>query len=329
MGFGSLLGNERLKDNLTAALSRGQTSHFYLLSGPVGSGRHTLAKLLSASLQCEGTDKPCLTCSACRRVMAGNHPDVITVDDPEKKHVPIDLIRNMREDVFVRPNQGKKKIYIFPRGEDMQIPAQNALLKVLEEPPAYGVFLLLTDSPEKMLATVRSRCVQLPLSALPPGVLEGELGRRFPQASQEKLRGAIARSGGYLGQAVALMEQDMTLPPETERFLHAFGKKDTLSLVETLAPMEKYKRDKLIPLLEQWTLLLGQALVCRCGGETLWEQARTLAAERDPRDLREAVENLQKATEYARGNVSPAAICGWLSWSLRESPRTRPILPKE
>ncbi|HIQ77447.1 MAG TPA: hypothetical protein IAB79_08415, partial [Candidatus Faecousia excrementipullorum] len=135
MGFDSLLGNERLKENLENSLKKGHISHFYLISGPKGSGKHTLARLLAAAALCEGEDKPCLTCRSCRKVMAGVHPDFITVDDPEKKTVPVDLIRSAREDMFILPNEGKRKIYLFPRGQDMGIPGQNALLKVLEEPP--------------------------------------------------------------------------------------------------------------------------------------------------------------------------------------------------
>ena len=88
MGFEALLGNERLKENLTGSLSRGRVSHFYLISGPEGSGRRTLARLLAAALMCDGTHQPCMRCEACRKVMAGVHPDFITVDDPEKKTVP-------------------------------------------------------------------------------------------------------------------------------------------------------------------------------------------------------------------------------------------------
>ena len=157
MGFDALLGNDRLKQNLTRSLSKGHVSHFYLISGPEGSGKHTLAKLLGAAILCQGEDKPCGRCTPCRKVMDGSHPDFITVDDPEKKTVTVDLIRQARADVYIQPNESEYKIYMFPRAQDMGLPGQNALLKILEEPPKYGVFLLLTDNPDKLLPTVRSR----------------------------------------------------------------------------------------------------------------------------------------------------------------------------
>ena len=98
MGFEGLIGNQRIKDNLRSSLQKGRASHFYLISGPEGSGRHTLARLLAAALMCEGTVQPCMGCEACRKVMSGVHPDFITVDDPEKKTVPVELIRQARAD---------------------------------------------------------------------------------------------------------------------------------------------------------------------------------------------------------------------------------------
>ena len=110
MGFDALLGNDRLKQNLTRSLAKGHVSHFYLIAGPEGSGKHTLAKLLAAAILCQGEDKPCGRCTPCRKVMDGSHPDFITVDDPEKKTVTVDLIRQARADVYIQPNESEYKI---------------------------------------------------------------------------------------------------------------------------------------------------------------------------------------------------------------------------
>ena len=87
MGFGALLGNRQLKENLTESLSKGHISHCYLITGPEGSGKRTLARLLAQAILCQGTDKPCGVCTPCRKILDGNHPDYILVDDPEKKTV--------------------------------------------------------------------------------------------------------------------------------------------------------------------------------------------------------------------------------------------------
>lgn len=316
MLFDTLLGNQRIKDQLHQSLRRGRPSHFYVICGPSGSGKRTLAKLLATALMCEGADPPCGRCSGCRKVQNGIHPDFITVDDPEKKTVPVDLIRQARADIYIQPNEGKRKIYLFPRGQDMGLPSQNALLKILEEPPSYGVFLLITDNPERLLPTVRSRCTELSLQPLPPDLLRRELAERT-QADPDAITAAMERSGGYLGQALALLDGSDALPQQTLDFMEALEKRDTMLLVRTLVPLEKWKRDQLIPLLQQWTQLLQEALTCRSTGKALSEQARRLAAARSSQDLLSAIRQLQKCTDYAQGNVSCAAICGYLQWALR------------
>ena len=315
MAFETLLGNARLKQNLTSSLSKGRISHFYLISGPQGSGKHTLAKLLSAAILCKEADAPCRKCNVCRKVMENNHPDVITVDDPEHKTVAVKLVRQAREDMYILPNESDHKIYLFP--QELGIEGQNALLKILEEPPSYGVFILLSNNPEQLLPTVRSRCTELALSALPEDLLIRELSKEFPDASPEVLTAAAVRSGGYLGQARALLEQGAALPPQTEQFLNAFAGKNALELTKLLASLEKNKRDQLIPLLESWTALLEEALACRSGMRALHPMTKTIAAQRSSQELMQAISHLQKAITYAHSNVSPAAICGYLTWQLR------------
>lgn len=317
MGFEGLLGNDRLKNNLRSAFEKNRISHFYLICGPAGSGRHTLARLLAAAIMCNAEEKPCMTCAACRKVMNGNHPDFITVDDPEKKHVPVELVRSAREDIYIRPNEGNRKIYLFPRAQDMRVEAQNALLKVLEEPPAYGVFILLTDNPEKLLPTVRSRCTELALSALPEQVLKSALQKACPQATPEQLSGAAARSGGYLGQAIAALQELDEESQTAVGFLESYARSDTMGIVQILVSMEKWKRDALIEELQRWLQSITNALSARSGMAATQPMAGKIAAARTGQDLMKAVKALQKAITYARGNVSPAAICGYLSWELR------------
>ena len=317
MSFDTLLGNEQLKKNLSRSLAAGHIPHFYLISGPRGVGKHTLARLLGAAILCQGEQKPCLHCRPCRKVMEGVHPDFITVDDPEKKTVPVELIRQARADIYIQPNESEHKIYLFPRAQDMGLPGQNALLKVLEEPPGYGVFLLLADNPNRLLPTVRSRCTELKLLPLEPEAMLPPLRRDFPQASPEDLQAAAVRSGGCLGQAQELLRDGQTLPPQTQSFLEALCRRDPLLLMEALVPLEKWKRDALSQLLDSWLLITEAALVSRSGLEAVSPAARMLAAAYTSPELHKILAALQKCSLYLQSNVSPGAVCGYLEWHLQ------------
>ena len=315
MGLEDLLGNEQLKSNLQNAIRRGRISHFYLISGPAGSGKRTLARLLSAAILCQnGGEKPCFACNTCRKVMADTHPDVITVTDPEHKNIPVKMVRDIREQMFIRPNEAERKIYIF--AQDMGDEGHNALLKVLEEPPSYGVFLLLTDNAQKLPITVRSRCTELRLQSLPRNIMEPQLRQQFPDTEEENLQAAMDRCGGYLGQALEILEQGNAVSPQTEQFVAAFSQKSLVGMLQTLAPMEKWNRDRLMAELQQWEQVLHQALSCRCGMTAPSRHARELSQQRSSSDLLQAQRDVKKAIAYIQGNVSTAAVCGHLVWAL-------------
>ena len=315
MAFETLLGNDRLKENLAASLAKNHIAHFYLISGPQGSGKHTLAKLLAAAILCQDRRRPCLRCTPCRKVMEGNHPDFITVEDPEHKTVAVRIVRDIREDVFIRPNESDHKIYLFP--QELGIEGQNALLKILEEPPKHGVFLLLTDNPDKLLPTVRSRCTELKMQGLPPEVLRRQLSLDFPQAGKEDIEAAVSRCGGFLGQARELLKEGDAVSPQTEGFFRAIASRDALLLAQTLAPMEKWKRDPLAEILTEWMETVEQALAGRSGIMAVSSAARELSRQRTAAELRSILLTLKKAADYTRSNVSPGAVCGWLQWELR------------
>lgn len=315
MGFETLLGNDRLKQNLAESLAKNHISHFYLISGPAGSGKRTLARLLASAILCKGSRRPCGTCDSCRKLRSENHPDVITVTDPEHKNVAVKIVRQIRDDVFIRPNESDYKIYIFP--QDLGTEGQNALLKILEEPPKHGIFLLLTDNPEKILPTVRSRCTELKLQALPEPVLTAALARQFPESSREDLAAAAVRSGGFLGQALSLLKNGEGIPPQTEDFAEAFVSGNVLLLTQTLAGMEKWKRDQLSEILQSWLELTEEALACRSGLQAVSPLSRKLGESCTAMRLHDGVSALKKAVSYTDSNVSPAAVCGWLTWALR------------
>ena len=317
MKLAALLGNDTLKQRLSALQAKGKLTHSFLLTGPEGSGRHTLARILCAAMQCTAPgERPCGVCPQCRKVLDGAHPDICIVGDLEKKTIPVKLVRDACTDLYIRPNEGQRKIYLFPRAQDLNQQGQNVLLKSIEEPPPYGTFLLLAEHAEQLLPTIRSRCVELALAPLPEALLTQELRRRFPNADGEAIRSAILRSGGYLGQAETLLKENAALLPQSAAFVEAFCANDALALLKVLAPMEKLKREELRAVLQQWKALLAAALTARALPAPRPE-CRQLAAKRTTAALLAATEALDHAMTLLDANVSPAHICGLLSIRLR------------
>ena len=184
----------------------------------------------------------------------------------------------------------------------------------MEEPPEYGVFLLLTDNAERLLPTVRSRCVELRLQPLPESVLLPALRERFPQAQETALRSAALRGGGYLGQAETLLRENAeALLPQSVEFLQAYCAKDAVALLRVLAPMEKLKRDPLRAVLVEWYELLASALTVRAGQTPLRPECSRLAAARSAAALLRGVDALRTALVQVDANVGPGHICGELS----------------
>ncbi len=314
MNLQGLLGNEQLKNRLSAMISQKKIPHCILLSGPEGSGKRTLAKQLAAAMQCTDSGRiPCRVCPQCRKVLSGSHPDIIYVDDEDHKTIPVSLIREICADVYIRPNEGTRKIYVFPYAEKLSVAGQNTLLKVLEEPPAYAVFLLLASNPGILLPTVRSRCAEAHLSPLPQELLYRELMERCPGHTAADYR--LAAATGYLGQAIARLEQPL-YSPQTEAFAAAFAAKNSLQLLELLVPMEKWKRDQLLPELQAWTSLLTEALSARYCHQTVPNAVRNIQSSRTAPEILQAIEDIRIAEHYCNANVGTAAICGSLAVKL-------------
>ena len=178
---------------LRAAASRGALSHALILSG--AGDRNAAAHYAAAALECTGTDKPCLACAHCRKVLADIHPDVLTVRDDEHAELSVDVIRGVRTDAFIRPNEGACKIYIFPDCTRLNEKDQNVLLKTVEEGPPYAAFLFCAENASVLLPTIRSRCVEV---KLPPAGTVGEDDERTRELLRLIAEGRAAARAAFL-----------------------------------------------------------------------------------------------------------------------------------
>ena len=161
----SLMGlpeNDPAAARIREAATRGTLSHALLFTG--SGPRLAAARFAAAALECtaEGS-RPCGVCAACRKVAEGIHPDVITVRDAEHKNIAVDVVRQVRSDAYIRPNEGQRKVYLFPDCALLTEQDQNVLLKIVEEGPPYAAFLFCAENGAAVLQTLRSRCVELKL----------------------------------------------------------------------------------------------------------------------------------------------------------------------
>ena len=208
-GFHDIIGHDDIIRHLKNAIETGKVSHSYIFTGEPGSGKKLLAGTFAAALQCEsGESEPCMTCDSCKKVIGKNHPDIITVTHEKPGSISIDEVREqVVHDVDIKPYCSPYKIYIIPDAEMMTVQAQNALLKTIEEPPAYAVIMLLTTNQDAFLQTILSRCVQLKLKPLKDSVVKTYLEEKLQVKDiQAEIYSAFAR--GNLGKAIHLAQSE-------------------------------------------------------------------------------------------------------------------------
>ena len=249
-------------------------------SGDLGAA----AQYAAAAMECQSGQKPCGTCSACRKVFSGIHPDVITVRDEAHKNLSVDTIRQIRSDAYIRPNEGSRKVYIFPDCTILTEQDQNVLLKIVEEGPPYAAFLFCAENAAVVLQTLRSRCVEL------------------------KLRPAADTDAGELSEAA-------------EALLRALGKGRRGAVSELAVRLEKKKttREDLSALLERCRAVCAAALLLSygCRPEASDEEiAAFLAKNLTKTQIMRTIELLQKYHGECTYNVGASHVLGALAVEL-------------
>lgn len=201
--FSEIVGHEQTKEHMQAAIRDKKPFHAYLFQGEEGVGKEALARTFAAGLQCqsESADKPCKECVSCRQMESGNQPDVIWVTR-EKASLGVDEIREqLCNTMDIKPFSSPYKIYLVPEAEKMTEAAQNALLKTIEEPPEYGIVILMTSNISALLPTIQSRCLTMEFRPLSTAVVESYV-KEHCQVPDYQARASAAFAQGNLGKAM-------------------------------------------------------------------------------------------------------------------------------
>ena len=253
MNFAEIIGQEDVKSLLKNAIKSGNTSHAYIFSGESGSGKMMLAEAFASMLLCENpsNEDSCGQCHSCKQAIGRNNPDIIYIThDEDKKNIGVDIIREkINNDIILKPYASKYKVYIVDEAERMNPQAQNALLKTIEEPPAYAVLILLTSNHNGLLQTILSRCVTVQMKPIGKNLIKSYLQEKLKIVDyQAEIVASFAQ--GNLGKAIELSQ--------SEEFNQM--KTDVLRLVKKVSNIEEYEISEEIKLFETYKLKMNEIL---------------------------------------------------------------------
>lgn len=307
MRFDGFAGNQEAKKRLSAYIDGGRLPHALLFEGPEGSGRQTLAQITAMATVCtsEG-EKPCGHCAACIKAAGGNHPDIMkTGGDGTARSFHIEVIRDIRDKAYILPNEAERRVIILAGAQGMTEQAQNALLKIIEEPPRHILFILTCENRAQLLETIQSRTVCITLGSVPEEEAVQTILWRIPEAKESDVRQTVTIFGGIIGQAIkglsdGSFQHILELAPA---FARAVAAPDELELLRLTGKLEKDKKsaDGILSALAQ---LFHEALLLRfhadektsssVSPETVRQLAQSLTKEQLS-SLVKSVEELQLA----------------------------------
>lgn len=270
MTLSDIIGNEHAVSAIADA-ARNAPFHAYIISGPEGSGKKLAAAVLASGLVCSAQPqaRPCGMCPACIKTARGTHPDVQTVTMEGKTSFLVGQTRAVRGDAFILPNEAERKVYILPDSAYMQSSAQNAFLKVLEEPPDYAIFILISENASSLIDTVRSRCINIAMKPVTSEQVRAYLKEHRPELTQAELNAAVSGSGGLIGRAISsLSGADLAL--ETARDIcEALGDGSELSLYKAYFKLERGSREEIKRVFNAVISLFRDAVMQKTGLQEL------------------------------------------------------------
>ena len=322
MYFGEFVGNEQAKSLLSAAIDSGRLPHAILIEGPAGSGKRMLAHLIAQAAVCTENEKPCGSCAQCLKAKTGHADITVLQGDGSAKSLSVGIIREIREQASVVPNEAAHKVVIIADADCMNVQAQNALLKILEEPPSYMVFILTAKSRTAFLPTVQSRCVCV--SVL--GVTEHEalpvVRKQLPGIPDKDLIDRVRLFSGCIGAVINSASEDgfAKTIEHIKTVSAAILAPQELALMKATAPLEKDK-----PLtdavLNGVRLVLRDALTHAAGGTSTVsvapDIAKTLATTLTDRQLMACMAVIGELTDARSRNMNQALLITLLCARLR------------
>ena len=307
--FKDVVGHKDILKYISSAVENNRVSHAYILNGERGSGKRMLANLFATTLLCEsGNSEPCGKCHSCRQAESGNHPDIIRVTHEKPNSISVDDIRTqVNNTVDIKPYQGPYKVYIIPQADLMTPQAQNAILKTIEEPPAYAVVMLLADNPDALLPTISSRCVQLNLKPVGDQLVKDYLMNEMHVPDyQAEVDASLAQ--GNIGKAERIArspEYEETLESALRMAKYA----DSMPLYEIVETIKKLtaEKDNIDDYFDIFSLWFRDVLLFKATKEVdslVFKQELNGIRERANKSSYEGLEKIIEAIQKARARLN-------------------------
>ncbi len=243
--FRDIIGQQQVKNHLQNAIKQNNISHAYIICGEAGTGKRTVSDAVAQTIQCEnridGIDS-CEICKSCMQAKSHNHPDIKYITH-EKVSISVDNIREqLNNDIDIKPYSSKYKIYIIPDAGKMTEQAQNALLKTIEEPPAYAVIILITDNISSLIPTIQSRCVTLNLKPLNNSEIAQYLTSHF-KLEPERAKIAAGFCQGNMGKAIRFASSD-DFQEMKDQILMLLKSIDNMSITDIINTIKEFSQHK-------------------------------------------------------------------------------------
>lgn len=326
--FKDVVGHKDIIQYIANAVTMDKVSHAYILNGERGSGKKLLARLFARTLLCEKHGpEPCNECHSCRQAESGNHPDIIQVTHEKPNTISVDDIREqVNNTVMIKPYQGPYKIYLIERAELMSVQAQNALLKTIEEPPEYVVFLLLTENAEALLPTINSRCVMLKLRNIKDKLIRRYL-MEVLKIPDYKADVCTAFAQGNVGRAIMLANSEHfnEIKDEAVQLLKYIHEMELSEVVAAVNNITSYKLEitDYLDIIMIWyrDVLLYKAtkdidrVVFKDQVNYIREQAKTSSYE----GIERVLSSLEKAKTRLKANVNFELVMELLFLTIKEN----------
>lgn len=319
--YGYEIFHNSIMEKLISSVRTGTHGHAYIFAGEKGIGKLEAARLFANALVCQNDAAvPCTGCSACIQAKAKTNPDIKYIDTGDKKSIGVETIREINDDVCIKPFGTKSKVYIFTDGSLMTEAAQNAFLKTLEEPPLYAVFIILCDDLTPMLQTIISRCSVVQFGRVEKSILYKYTSEKY--GNEQNIDFLVSFSQGNPGLIDRYVnDADFRLLRESSvKMLKNLLSSNSLSAY-TIADFIEQNKDYVSEILNFWIVLVRDMLLVTSGAEIINSDIlkflNNQAAMYDEKYLINAAEVLNKAHEMCKRYVNNRALALYLGLNIK------------